>query len=603
MMNRPVFKKRLFLISIAWRFVCVVLISLVFSLFGSMQFNNHTAAQGPCGDTYIVLSGDTIEDIANLCSTTVEAILKINPEISDPENLYPGQIIRIPKVEPFLETIVAIAPTCGLPGSSLLVVGSGFPLDTYVQLSFSQKDKDPIVIGGTTSDQFGMIDTSVILPSSAVPGTTWYVIGEAQISSARFMGISNGFNVIQQAPNPNTATTYIAQEGDTVRSIAVKFNRDFEAILAANPQITPANQIYAGQIIYIPPQEPGTPVTTITPVCGPAETEIQVYGTGFPPLATINLSMGQYLVSYEHVGTTRSNPSRTFLTQLEIPITAQIGDLWVVIAGTSTTPIVRSTSNIFTITPPKDPKAPQLYIVQPGDTLNAIAAEYNRTVASILAVNPQISNPNQLEIGEKIIIPGQIETIIISPVSGPPLTETEVVGVSFPPFSTITLGLARDTLIINLEGTVITNANGLFRTQVIIPANTRPADTWTIVAIEPDSLGGEVIARSNEFTVSSPKPPLQPIITIWPFEGPQRTKISVVGSNFPSNSEIRYTFGEIDAIPYYESITWSEINGTFAIDLIVPSTADVGENWIVTAEVVGEPETQTTSPAFTVKEP
>jgi len=143
MMNRPVFKKRLFLISIAWRFVCVVLISLVFSLFGSMQFNNHTAAQGPCGDTYIVLSGDTIEDIANLCSTTVEAILKINPEISDPENLYPGQIIRIPKVEPFLETIVAIAPTCGLPGSSLLVVGSGFPLDTYVQLSFSQKDKDP----------------------------------------------------------------------------------------------------------------------------------------------------------------------------------------------------------------------------------------------------------------------------------------------------------------------------------------------------------------------------------------------------------------------------------------------------------------------------
>jgi hypothetical protein len=194
----------------------------------------------------------------------------------------------------------------------------------------------------------------------------------------------------------------------------------------------------------------------------------------------------------------------------------------VVVAGTSTFPRVRSTSNIFTITPPFDPKAPQLYVTKPGDTLNEIAAEYNRTVATILAVNPQISNPNQLEIGEKIIIPGQKETILISPISGPPLTQIQVGGLGFPPMSTVILGLARGTTIISIEGPVPTNVNGLFSTQYLIP-NSRPGEIWTVVALESDATGGEVIARSNDFTVTSPKPPLQPSISLWPLEGPPGT--------------------------------------------------------------------------------
>ena len=95
-------------------------------------------AEGPCGDTYIVLPGDTIESIADLCGTTVEAILNINPEITDSDNLYPGQIIRIPDIESFSDTIIAITPTCGLPGQSILVVGSGYPVDSIVELSLGQ---------------------------------------------------------------------------------------------------------------------------------------------------------------------------------------------------------------------------------------------------------------------------------------------------------------------------------------------------------------------------------------------------------------------------------------------------------------------------------
>jgi len=124
------------------RFAFIVVLSIFLLPIGATGLINRASAQGPCGDTYIVLPGDTIEEIADLCGVTVDAILRINPEITDPENLYPGQIIRIPDAETVLETIIAISPACGLPGQSLLVVGSGFPANTSVQLRFGEKDKD-----------------------------------------------------------------------------------------------------------------------------------------------------------------------------------------------------------------------------------------------------------------------------------------------------------------------------------------------------------------------------------------------------------------------------------------------------------------------------
>ena len=47
----------------------------------------------------------------------------------------------------------------------------------------------------------------------------------------------------------------------------------------------------------------------------------------------------------------------------------------------------------------------QVYTVESGDTLWTIANDYNTTVAQILALNSQITNPNFIYIGESIIIP------------------------------------------------------------------------------------------------------------------------------------------------------------------------------------------------------
>ncbi|RIK51042.1 MAG: hypothetical protein DCC57_11085 [Chloroflexi bacterium] len=46
-----------------------------------------------------------------------------------------------------------------------------------------------------------------------------------------------------------------------------------------------------------------------------------------------------------------------------------------------------------------------VYVVQRGDTLSAIARRNQTTVAALLALNPQIRNPNRLYVGQRIWIP------------------------------------------------------------------------------------------------------------------------------------------------------------------------------------------------------
>ena len=47
------------------------------------------------------------------------------------------------------------------------------------------------------------------------------------------------------------------------------------------------------------------------------------------------------------------------------------------------------------------------YIVQPGDSLHSIAMQYNTTVRHLMDLNPRISNPHRIHVGERIEVGNQ----------------------------------------------------------------------------------------------------------------------------------------------------------------------------------------------------
>ena len=75
----------------------VVIGTMLLALIGLTTFSTSTAqAQTTCGNPFLVQSGDTLSTIANACSTTVNALLKANPQISNSNQLTIGERIYIP---------------------------------------------------------------------------------------------------------------------------------------------------------------------------------------------------------------------------------------------------------------------------------------------------------------------------------------------------------------------------------------------------------------------------------------------------------------------------------------------------------------------------
>lgn len=60
----------------------------------------------------------------------------------------------------------------------------------------------------------------------------------------------------------------------------------------------------------------------------------------------------------------------------------------------------------------------QKYSVKAGDTLYLISQRFNTTITAILAINPQITNPNSLYIGQVINVPATAQVAPVQQVTG-----------------------------------------------------------------------------------------------------------------------------------------------------------------------------------------
>jgi LysM repeat protein len=193
---------------------------------------------------------------------------------------------------------------------------------------------------------------------------------------------------------PSTIDYYV-QDGDTISSVAAKFNVDVETVRRLNYLLD--DNIFVGQILQMPFQEgitaEGAPTATPMPfryevVTGDSLGLIaQQFGVSTVAIMEANemsdpnsLYVGQQLVipGYAADSPTSSAGESSPSSSSAAPDTGE-------------TPV----TNVGSVT----------HVVQPGDTLYAIAESYGVEAAAIMSTN-NIANGNQLRVGQQLTIPG-----------------------------------------------------------------------------------------------------------------------------------------------------------------------------------------------------
>jgi peptidoglycan endopeptidase LytE len=194
---------------------------------------------------------------------------------------------------------------------------------------------------------------------------------------ASFASTSSAFAAPAEAGQCGTSVTVAS--GDTLRKIADRCGTTVSAIRRANPEIGSGNLIYPGQVLILP--------------------------------GTILGSDGGYLIYIVARGDTLKGLAARFGSSVESIMASnpEITNANVIYEGQRLT--IYSGSTTPPTTPP--PASGQTYYVVKGDTLRKIAAKFNTTVDAILRVNPQISNPNIIYVGQAILIPAGPSTHVV----------------------------------------------------------------------------------------------------------------------------------------------------------------------------------------------
>ncbi len=143
---------------------------------------------------------------------------------------------------------------------------------------------------------------------------------------------------------------YTVRGGDTLAGIAAQFGVPVNTIATAN-NITNPNNVFAGQVLFIPGVRVAAPVAQATPQ--------QQFGTGGPTGVII-----------------APNSPGIAPTATPVPVVVQ----------------------------PANPTLPPTYTVRTGDTLFEIAVRYGVTTEAIAQLNG-ITNVNSIRVGQVLVLP------------------------------------------------------------------------------------------------------------------------------------------------------------------------------------------------------
>ncbi len=188
------------------------------------------------------------------------------------------------------------------------------------------------------------------------------------------------------------ATTYTVQLGDTLYSIASRYNVTVQQLQAANPGINP-NALVPGSVLNIPASTAASGSATATPM-GYATA---VPSTGGTTTTTAGACPSRYTVQRGEWFYAIARKCGVTVSALEAanpgcnPNVLYPGQV-LNIPGAGTNP------------PPPPDGTTSSYTVKPGDTLYGIAVRFGKTVYALQIAN-HLASPNWIYPGQVLIIP------------------------------------------------------------------------------------------------------------------------------------------------------------------------------------------------------
>ena len=174
-------------------------------------------------------------------------------------------------------------------------------------------------------------------------------------------------------------TSVTVVRGDTLRKIADRCGTTVSALRKANPEVGNGNLIYPGQNLLLP--------------------------------GTILGSDGGYLIYIVVRGDTLKSLANRFGSTVDSILASNpsITNANMIYEGQRLTIYAAGPGN----PPPPPPPSGQTYYVARGDTLRKIAARFGTTVDVLIQMNPNISNPNVIYVGQAISVPAGASTYVV----------------------------------------------------------------------------------------------------------------------------------------------------------------------------------------------
>jgi peptidoglycan DL-endopeptidase LytF len=295
-----------------------------------------------------------------LAGCTRERAIETTPASVTPEAASPGaaadepQVVVVPLTSPAPVDTPEPEPT---------------PTPAFATAPYAVQPGDSV---STIAEQFGT--TSQIIREMNLLTTDALQVGQV----LRVPNTTGAGTAASGDPAPAAGPfEYVVKSGDTLLSIAIEFGVSANDIVAANTLSNP-NNLFVGQTIIIPNYQPQAASTPIPAV--PYEYVIQAGDT----LLSIAQQFG---VSADVIMQANTLRDANNLIQGQV--------LFIPGYQGSTTGTASERTGAEAA----------VHTVKAGETLFAIAQIYNVTAAEIVAAN-RIANPNQLQAGQRLTIPG-----------------------------------------------------------------------------------------------------------------------------------------------------------------------------------------------------